>query len=410
MSSSSIELAPALKGTAIVGKQHKGFGSRGWFVAAQFALCLPLLVGAGLLIRSVENLYSQDVGFERRQRVQATIDPGGIGYDDERAAALFESLLSNLAAQPGIRSAAYSSYGTLGSSGSHRPLYSDVEGSRRIQIGMTEISEGYFETLGVPLLSGRDFTASDNAAAPPVIIINEKLAREMFGDENPLGRRVRYGKDSPPRFEIVGVAADTKYNDLRDEIKPVAHFPFRQRGMRRANIYLRTEMGVEAAASLLREQVRAVEPHLPVTAVRTLDVQIESLMRQDRMVSTLLTTFGFLALILTAIGLYGVVAFDVSNRTREVGLRMALGAQRGDILGLVFRRAAPWVLGGAATGLGLAAALSRLLEKALFGLSPLDTATFVAAAALLLICAALANYLPARRAASVAPLTALRYE
>ncbi len=410
LTSSSIDLASALKGTAIVGKQHKGFGSRGWFVALQFALCLPLLVGAGLLIRSVENLYSQDVGFKRKQRIQATINPGGIGYDEKRATALFESLLSNLAAQPGLQSVAYSSRGTLTRSGSHRPLFPDVDGADGVPIGLTEVSEGYFETLGIPLVSGRDFVPSDDDRASPVVIINQKLAHEMFGNENPLGRQVRYQQDSPPQFEIVGVAADSKYNDLRDEIKPVAYFPFRQRGTQHVNIYFRTEMGVEAAAALLRDQVRTLEPHLPVTGVRTLDEQIESQMGQERIVSTLLSTFGFLALILTAVGLYAVVAFDVGNRTREVGLRLALGAQRRDIFGLVFRRAALWVLGGAAVGVGLAAALSQLLEKGLFGLSPLDPSTFVAAVLFLLICAALANYLPSRRAARVDPMTALRYE
>ena len=407
---SRINLAPHLKGGSVAGAERGGIGARGWFVAAQFALCLPLLIGSILLVRSARNLYAQDVGFERSQRIQATLDLGGIGYDEESAGALFAELLPAVAAQPGVESAAYSSYGTLTQSGSHRPLYSDVEGAERVQIGMTDVSEGYFETLGLRLLAGREFTARDDRSAPPVVILNETLARELFGNDNPLGRQVRYGPDSPSGFEVVGVAADALYNDLHDPVKPTAYFPFRQRGLRRTNIYLRTQMGAEAAAALLREQARALEPYLPVTAVQTLDEQIEAHLQSERLVSTLLTAFGLTALLITAIGLYGVLAFDVSRRTRELGLRQALGAQRREILGLVFRRAAPWVLAGVALGLAASAALSRVIESSLFGVSALDPLTFAGAAVFLLACAALANFIPARRASRVEPMAALRHD
>jgi ABC-type antimicrobial peptide transport system permease subunit len=169
-------------------------------------------------------------------------------------------------------------------------------------------------------------------------------------------------------------------------------------------------MGTAAAEALLREQVRALEPHAPVTGVQTLDQQIEVHLQSERLISRLLSTFGGAALLITAIGLYGVLAFDVSRRMRELGLRQALGAQRREILGLVFRRAAPWVLAGVAVGLAASAALSRVIESSLFGVSALDPATFAGAAAFLLGCAALANFIPARRASRVDPMTALRHD
>lgn len=176
---SRINLAPSLKAAGVVGRGRFGFGSRGWFVAAQFALCLPLLVGAGLLIQSARNLYSQDVGFERAQRIQARIDPGGLGYDAERSTQLFAELLPAVAAQPGVESVACSSYGTLTQSGSHRSVYADFDGAERISMGLSEISEGYFKTLGVPLLRGRAFAPSDDASAPKVVVVNQKLAQEL---------------------------------------------------------------------------------------------------------------------------------------------------------------------------------------------------------------------------------------
>jgi predicted permease len=410
LASSRVNLIPNLKGGGMVGPERGRIGARGWFVAAQFALCLPLLIGSILLIRSARNLYTQDVGFERSQRIQATLDLGGIGYDGERAGALFAALLPAVAAQPGVESAAYSSYGTLAQSSSFRSIYSDVEGSERVSVAMTDVSEGYFETLGIRLLAGRDFTSGDNGSAPAVVIVNESLARALYGDENPLGRQIRYGADSPSGPEIVGVAADSLYNDLREPGKSVVSYPFRQRGLRRTNIYLRTPMGTDAAAALLREQVRELEPYLPVTAVQTLDQQIEAHLQRERLVSRLLTIFGGAALLITAIGLYGVLAFDVSRRTRELGLRQALGAQRREIHALVFRRAVPWVAGGVALGLASSAALSRVIESSLFGVSALDPITFLGAASFLLACAALANYIPARRASRVDPIIALRHE
>lgn len=206
------------------------------------------------------------------------------------------------------------------------------------------------------------------------------------------------------------MAADALYNDLHDDVKPVVYFPFRQREARQMNIYLRTEMGTEAAAALLQEQAQALDQYLPVTGVKTLDEQIEMHLRKELLVSRLLSIFGLLALTITAVGLYGVLAFDVNRRTRELGLRQALGAQRSQIIQIVFRRALPWVAGGTAVGLAAAAGLSRFLESELFGIMPLDPGTFAAASAFLLACAALANYIPARRAARVDPMDALRSE
>lgn len=415
---SRIHLAPALKGAGILSGNRRSLGARGWFIASQFALCLPLLVGAGLLIRTVDNLFLQDVGFERSQRIQAWIDPGGNGYGSEQSIRFFNDLVGRLAGQAGFESIGLSHAGTLGRSGWQRSLYSgtpDEAEPKPVNIAYSEISEGYFQTLELPLLAGRDFTAHDNTSAPKVVILNRTLARELFSDENPVGGMVRSAANKPPDFEVVGVVADSKYENLRDPVRPIAYFPFRQHpfstsGAIPMSVYVRTPLDVGTASAAIREQVRQLDRQLPLFDVRTLDEQIESLMRGERMMSTLLTTFGLLALILTAVGLYGVIAFDVNRRTREVGLRMALGALRRDILALVFSRAIPWVAGGIAVGLAAAAALTRLLEKNLFELSPLDPATYAFALLFLIACAAVANYVPASRAARVEPMAALRHE
>lgn len=405
-----LTLASHFKGGAVVGTSHRSLGARGWFATAQFALCLPLMVGAGLLLQSVYNLTSQDFGFERRQRVQTRLDAAGAGYDRERSGRFFGELLRALQQQPGIDSVGFSSKGTLSGYGSTRFVYSDTPGHDRSMIDFSDVSEGYFETLGVPLLAGRDFTKRDDGEAPLVMVINQALATTLYGDADPIGRQIFWDPEKGPAFTVVGVVADAKYNDIRKDPRPVAYTSFRQSKPLLVFAYVRTPLDVDVATVILREQVARLDPYLPVSRTHTLDDQIESLIRQDRVVSLLVTGFGVLALSLSAIGLYGVLAFDVGARTREVGLRMALGAQRGQILANLFRRSARWVFGGTVVGLALAAVLTRLLESLLYGLSPLDPGTFVSSALFLLGCAAFAVYLPARRAAGINPLSALRHE
>lgn len=396
-------------GVKTVSAERGSLLSRGWLVAAQFALCLPLLVGAGLLIQTVDRLFTQDVGFQRRNRVHATIDMAASGYEGDRALALLDELLAGLRSQDALDKVGYSMFGTLGHSQAVRsmPVQRADGNSIDVNVSWSYISEGYFDAMGVPLLAGRDFRRTDTAGAPQVAIVNQAFASQFLDVENPVGQRLDSGI-----VEIVGLVGDAKYGGLREPAPPQIHYPYRQPtlGLPMMQVYAQTPMDVGSFTALIREQVGRIDPFLRVDGITTLDGMVREGMREERMVSQLLSAFALLALIVSAIGLYGVISFDVARRTREVGLRKALGAQTADIFRLVFRRAAPWVLGGCVVGLAGAAAMTRLLEAKLFGVAALDPLTFALAVAFLLLCAAAANYLPARRAASVEPMTALRHD
>ena len=405
---SRVEVAPAMAGAGVVGHGPSATAARGWFVAAQLALCVPMLAGAGLLLRSIDNLLHQDVGFEREQRVQASIDPGGAGHDRRSSVRLLDELLESLRKQPGLESVAFASSGALAQSSSNRRVSSDDSDAEPVRTAYVDVSEGYFETLDIPVLAGRGLSDADRPPSPVAVVVNQSLAAALFAERNPVGLTLRW--DDKNVFEIVGLVGDALHNDIREGTRPIAYLPFRQAMPLKTRIYMRTAMDAAAAGAIVREQVHRLDPHLAVSGVQTLDAQIEDRIRQDRVVSSLVTGFGVLALTLTAVGLYGVLAFEVSRRAREVGLRMALGAQRRQILSLVFRQAAPWVFCGAIAGFGLAIAATRLLESFLFQLSPLDPWTFAAAMLVLLLAATLAGFIPARRAARVDPMTALRHD
>lgn len=405
---SAVPLFSILKGRpALLNGDGSSLGSRGWLISAQFALCLPLLVGAGLLIQTVVNLVGQDFGFERDQRLVAMVASRFSGYDDDRSAQLFETLLRNLERQTGLSSVGLSIFGTMSrSQASQTVAMTGSNGETQpVDSAVSLVSEGYLETLGIRLLAGRDVLPTDDGQSSKVLIVNEAFTKKWFDGASPIGRQVG-------EAEIVGLVADTKYGDLRKGPEPQVYLPYRQSrfGLPALYVYVKTPMGLRQYSAVIEDQVSRLDPTLVITQVRTLDTQIEENMQEEQTIATLLSIFGFVALIITAIGLYGVISFDVTRRTQEVGLRVALGAQKTDILAMVFRRAAPWVLGGCVAGLAGAAAMTQLLEAKLFGVAALDPLTFTLAAAFLLLCAAAANYLPARRAASVEPMTALRHD
>lgn len=405
---SEVPLFSILRGSATVrDRSGSTLGSRGWLIAAQFALCLPLLIGAGLLIQTVSNLLDQDFGFESEQRMVAMVAPRFSGYDDDQASLLSARLLDRLEQQHGFSSVGLSIFGTMSRSRSvlAQPLTTAAGESQQVNAAVTLISEGYLRTLGIPLLAGRDVLPTDDAAAPKVLLVNESFAKKWLDGENPIGHRVG-------EAEIVGLVADTKYGDVRKQPEAQILQPYRQwsYGLPALYIYARTPMPLRNFADVISDQIRRLDSTLVITQVRTLDAQVEENLQEEQTVAKLLSIFGFVALVITAIGLYGVIAFDVSRRTQEVGLRIALGAQKSDIQAMVFRRAAPWVVGGCAAGLAGAAAMTRLLEAKLFGVAALDPLTFALAATFLLLCAAAANYLPARSATCVEPMTALRHD
>jgi hypothetical protein len=265
-------------------------------------------------------------------------------------------------------------------------------------------------TLGIPLLAGRFLERTDTVEAPLVAVVSETLARHLFGSENVLGRGLKFSVNHESRWTIVGVVGDTKGDGLREETKPTLYLSYRQQTTEVAFLYLRTRGNAGAAAEMLREELRAVDPHLPVFGLRTMEEQIEFTLRDDRTLAGFLIGFGFAGLLLAAVGLYGVLAYGVTRRFRELGLRKALGARDAHLIRLVAASGARWVGAGLVIGCGLALALTRLLEQTLFGIEASDAGTYLFCAAFLALVAMLAAYLPARRAARIEPMEALRYE
>jgi len=385
---------------------------RGGLIAAQVALSVPLLVGAGLFLRSLANVRGIDIGFVPAHVLVASVNPSANGYSTERARAFYGRLLDEVRALPGVRAAALATDSPI--SGGWDQMQVVVDGYRpregeNMSPNAASVSPGYFATLGIPLAAGRDFTERDTFGAPKVAIVNQAMARYFFGDADPIGRRI--GTEETPDTEIVGVVADAKYVNLRETVRRHFYVPVAQEPrLFDLTLHVRAEGDPGAAASLVRAAVERLDPHLPVYRVTTLAAQIDRSLVEDRLLSWLSTAFSLLATALAAIGLYGVVAFSVARRTRDIGVRVALGATRADILFVVMRGTLGWVAGGLVAGIGAAAAVSRLVASQLYGIAPTDPVSFFAAGILLIASVALAAYLPASRAARVDPVTALRHE
>jgi len=288
---------------------------------------------------------------------------------------------------------------------------------------MNQISPNYFSTLGVPIVAGRDFNRNDNRDvkhgpeqwnwAPTTVMINEKFARKYFAGRNPIGLHLGFGTDpgTPTDMEVIGVVKDFKYTNLRDEIPEQAFVPYlADRFLGGMTVYVRTTMDPNQLMSTLRAKVRELDPNLPIYAMRTTEVQLNNSLSSERMIASLSAVFGFLATLLAVIGLYGVMAYAVAQRTREVGIRMALGAARGHVIWMVMREVLLLVAIGVAAGVISSLALTRVVQSQLFGLTPHDPFTLALATAALVFVACAAGYIPAWRASRLDPTVALRYE
>ena len=278
-----------------------------------------------------------------------------------------------------------------------------------IAVEYNRVGPDYFATMEMPLVRGRDFTAQDRRGNPPIAVINETLAHKLFPNEDPVGKRFRFG-DRDPFTEIVGIARDGKYRSLREDGLPCLYEPFLMSYRPEMNLLVRTQNDPTAAAAAVRKELDALDLRIPLFNVRTLDQQVRNATSQERSAAVLTSLFGGLAVLLAAIGLYGVMSCAVSQRTHDIGIRLALGAQVGDVLKLILKNGMLLVLAGVAIGAAAALALTRFLTSLLFGVRPNDLLTFVLVTAGLVVVAMLACYLPARRAAKVDPLIALRYE
>ena len=411
--STRVDAGPALKEGA-----RSATPSRAWFgkalVMAQVALSLVVLMAAGLFLGTLRNLRTMDAGFERGGILLVSVDPGSAGLHGARLSAFYQALLLRLDALPGVRASSLSLITPIVGGGVD--LNAHVEGytpqpHEDNDVYVNRVSPGYFATFGTPLLAGRDFDWRDSADSPPVVIINETMARYYFHNANPLGHRVALGRGKPA--EIAGVVADARYMSLREPVHRTVYVDAFQ-NLPAMDDSLRLEVRTAAdplqLLAAVRAEVRNLGGAIPVKGETTFERQIDESLIQERLMATLSGFFGALALLLAAIGLYGVLAYAVGRRTSEIGIRMALGADRRNVLWMVMRETVGLVIGGIVVGLPLTLAATRVLEKFLYGLTPADPLTMALAILTMLAAAAAAGYLPARRATRVDPMVALRYE
>ncbi len=409
----AVDLTPALKDSfrGAEGGARLGLGKS--LVVLQVALSLSLLIIAGLFARSLGKLYTLDAGFKKENVLLVSTDPRMIGYQGKQVAALYQRLLERFKTIPGVRSASLGGLGLLGEGGGGKPIpIPHAQGrpappGKPMRPSVGAVGLEYFETVGMTILRGRGFTVRDfDRASSQAVIVNEAFARYYFGEEDPIGQRFGYN-EAGDGHEIVGVVKDAKHS-LREPAHPAFYWPGFGQGA--TTFQLRTAADPTDVIGAVRQAAREIDTRLPLYNIKTLARQVDESLAQERLISMLSAFFGLLSLSLAGIGLYGILAYAVSRRTREIGIRISLGAQPGAVLRMVLRQGLILTLLG--VGIGLAASLgtTRLLESQLYGVTPTDPVTFVGAPILLLAVALLAGLVPARRATNVDPLIAIRQE
>ncbi|MGA2075945.1 MAG: ABC transporter permease [Terriglobia bacterium] len=454
--STRLDLTPALKesATGLPGGEMR-FGRRfhlgNALVALQVALSIVVLIGAGLVVRTLGNLRNIRPGFDTRNLLLFSIDPTLQKYSDSKIQRLFGDLQERLAALPGVMSVSYSSDSLLSGSLWTSDLHVEGQAEKSTQeVDMLAVGPDFYKTLRIPVLGGRAFTSADftqaaqaaaagkspqqtatpsgvlsaakssATAGPPIpVLVNASFVHNYFEGQNPLGKRLTQGDDSEttgnaaekPRitkvWEIIGVAGDTKYSDLRREVHPTVYVPATGGG---ATFELRTASSSAALVPLVRKTVSDADSNLPIFGVSTQSKRIDELLIQERLIARLGSAFGGLALLLACVGLYGLLSYEVSRRTREIGIRMALGAERADVLRGIAVQGLRITIIGVVAGIAGGVAVTRFLSSLLFGLKANDPATFAGVSLILIAVALVACYLPARRATKVDPMVALRYE
>jgi predicted permease len=437
-------LAPALQATrpdvgrtlkdqagAVVGGAGHG-RLRKALVVTQVAVSLLLLIGAGLFLRSLKNLSNLGPGFRPERLVGFNIDPSLNGYSVPSMKEFYQQLTDNLSSLPGVQSVAVASMRIMENNEWDSSMtaegYAPPKPEDRPQPYMNMIGPGYFATLGIPIVAGRDFRLTDNREVqrenladepenerwtPTAVIINEKFARKYFAGRNPVGMHVGFGSDpgTATQMEIIGVVKDVKYTNLRDEIPEQALIPYMgSRFLSDMTVYLRTVGEPNQLMNSIRAKVREMDANLPIYAMRTMGEQISNSLSTERMIASLSTVFGFVATALAIIGLYGVMSYSVAQRTREIGIRMALGAEQTKVVGMVMREVLLLIGIGVGVGVPAALALTSVVKSQLYGLQAHDPWTLGLATGVLVFVACAAGYVPALRASRVDPIKALRYE
>ena len=386
--------------------------ARSVLVVLESAVAVVLLIGAGLLIRSLVRLQNVSPGFDPNGVLTMRVDLPREKYSTpEKTGNFFSQLETRIGGLPGVENVGLIS--ELPLSGQPNDMPYTVEGRPPVSSDQAydddfrRVNRHYFRAMRIPLLRGRNFTDQEVSQSAKVVIISDLLARQIFPEEEPLGKRLIMAMGNTP-FEIIGIVGDIRHRGLEGEARPAMYLPTNQAGW--MNLVVRTQGDPKALALAARKEVQAIDPDQPVAAVRTMDEWVQLSVSGPRYRTTLLALFAVVALLLATTGIYGVMSYSVTQRTHEIGVRMALGARRMDVLKLVVRQGMLLVLIGVALGLAGAFALTRVMSTLLFGVTAKDPVTFVAVGALLTLVAFIACYLPARRATKVDPLVALRYE
>jgi predicted permease len=385
-------------------------------LVVQVAISLVLVTGAGLFLRTLDNLRAVDVGFDPKNLVLFRVNPQLNGYDEQRSAALYQQLVERLGTLPGARAATLSNPALLSGSVNQSSIF--VQGrtydpgvQQQDSINRLVVAPNFFDVMGIPVKLGRGFSdGENNAKAPKVALINEAAAKKYFPDGNPIGRRFGSSPETSGQLEVVGVVRDAKYDSVRDEVPATMYVPFRQARMGTPTIAVRTAGDPLTLVGAIRETVRGIDPNLPMVDVSTQMEQVELRFEQEKVFAQAYTLFGGLALVLAAVGLYGVMSYTVARRTNEIGIRLALGAQREQVLGATMRESLVLVTIGAAIGIAIVFAASRFVASLLFGVPKNDAVSIALATIVLGVVATMAAYLPARRASRVDPMVALRNE
>ena len=407
------DLVPSLKEDA----GGSGYGPRrlslrNGLVIAQLALSLVLLIGAGLFLRSLGQAIAFDPGFTTQNLLLASLETRGAKLNKEQGQAFYQQALERVGGLPGVSAVSLTRNIPISGGGSRRTV--EIEGyqpqpNESTELNFNVVGPGYFDTMSIPVVAGRDFNTQDREGSPGVVIINEELARRYFPGQNAVGKRMRLDSEQPPA-EIVGVARNAKYRDLREASLPFIYVPFAQEYRPGMTLLVRTAVDPATVLPSVRSEIHSLNGDVPIYAVKTMTEQIGAALAPDRMLTVLLSVFGGTALLLAVTGIYGVMSYMVARRTHEIGIRMALGASGGDILKLIVKQGLTLILIGAALGLALAIALTRVIASLLFNVSTTDSLTFGGISLLLVAVALVACYIPARRATKVDPLIALRYE
>ncbi len=386
-------------------------------VIGQIALSVMLLIGAGWFLRTLRNLENVNLGYPRENLVMVRLDFLSAGYAQQRLPIVYQEVQDRLARLPGVRGVTYSGNGLFSGSESNDDV--SVEGYKTPKEGYADarfdrVGPNYFSVVGIPMLLGRDISERDVASAEPVCVVNEAFAKFFFGSANPIGKHVTDEfPDTRKTFVIVGVARDARDHTLRDKIARRFYLAAQQplgAFSPALNYEIRTSADPSAVVQAVRRAITAYDPLIPIGDIRPLIALVDNNMRQERLIAQFSTAFGALALLLACIGLYGVLSYAVTQRTNEIGIRMALGAERSRVIGMILRETSILILIGLAVGVPASLASARLIESKLYGLKPADPLTLAAALGIMIAVAAASGYLPARRASNVDPLIALRYE